>query len=130
MKIGEATEALDISADTLRYYERIKLLPKVGRSTGGVRHYSESDLSRIRYIQQSQKMGFSLNEISELLRFRESPAAARPQVRALAVAKLQKIEDHLRELKALRQEFKALIAQCTESEGQCPIINHLEKVQS
>lgn len=127
MKIGEVTDALEISADTLRYYERINLLPRVGRSVGGVRHYSEKDVGRIRFIQHAQKMGFSLQEIAELLRFRENPGDAKPQVRALAREKLDKIEKHLDELKALRQEFSLLIEQCSASDDDCPILNRLDE---
>ncbi len=126
MKIGEVTEALDISADTLRYYEKIKLLPRVGRTVGGVRHYSRNDLGRIRYIQHAQRMGFSLQEISDLLSFREKPTEAKPQVRELARAKLKRIEEHLRELRALQKEFKSLIGQCAEAEDHCPILERLD----
>jgi DNA-binding transcriptional MerR regulator len=127
MKIGEVTTTLDISADTLRYYERIRLLPRVPRSQAGVRHYSGRDLGRIRFIQQAQKMGFSLQEISGLLDFRESPAQARPQVRALARQKLEKIENRLAELKALRRELSQLIEQCSEAVEDCPILNRLDE---
>jgi DNA-binding transcriptional MerR regulator len=128
MKIGDVTRSLEISADTLRYYERIRLLPSVGRSVAGVRHYSEKDLGRIRFIQQAQKMGFSLQEISELLHFRENPGEAKPQVQELARDKLRKVEIHLDELRALRRELKQLIEQCSSTVEDCPILSRLDKV--
>jgi len=73
MRIGKVVESLDISADTLRYYEKIRLMPKVHRNNGGVRFYSDKDLSRLRFIKRTQKMGFSLEEIAALLSFRENP---------------------------------------------------------
>lgn len=71
MRIGEVVTTLAISADTLRYYEKIRLMPKVQRNNGGVRFYSDKDLSRLRFIKRAQKMGFSLEEITQLLKFRE-----------------------------------------------------------
>lgn len=74
--IGEMTEMTGLSADTLRYYERIELLPAPARSSGGRRIYRERDLGRVRFIQHAQAIGFSLDEVGQLLRFREDPTAA------------------------------------------------------
>lgn len=72
-KIGEVSGLLELSADTLRYYEKIKLLPKVSRNASGVREYDDKDISRLKFIQRAQKMNFSLKEINGLLQMRENP---------------------------------------------------------
>ena len=107
-RIGEVATELGISADTLRYYEKIKLLPRVQRNGAGVRFYSDKDLSRIRFIKRAQKMGFSLDKITQLLCFRENPQQAKPKVRELAHQKLTEIEEHLTELTILRNELRLL----------------------
>jgi len=126
MRIGEVVEELGISADTLRYYEKIALMPKVQRNTGGIRLYSVKDLSRLRFIKRAQKMGFSLEEIAQLLRFRENPQKARPKVRELAHHKLDEIEHHLTELTTLRDELRLLTNLCGASEKGCPILESFD----
>lgn len=126
MRIGEVATTLDISADTLRYYEKIKLMPKVHRNNGGVRFYSDKDISRLRFIKRAQKMGFSLDEITQLLKFRENPQKARPKVRELAHHKLDEIEHHLVELTTLRDELRLLTNLCGASEDGCPILESFD----
>ncbi len=127
MRIGEVAESLQISADTLRYYEKIKLMPKVHRNGAGVRFYSDKDLSRLRFIKRAQKMGFSLDEITQLLKFRESPQKARPKVRELAHHKLNEIEHHLTELTTLRDELRLLTNLCGASAEGCPILDAFDQ---
>lgn len=122
MRIGEVVATLEISADTLRYYEKIKLMPKVHRNNGGVRFYSDKDISRLRFIKRAQKMGFSLDEISQLIKFRENPQKAKPKVRELAHHKLEDIQHHLEELTTLRDELRLLTNLCGSSDKGCPIL--------
>ena len=127
MRIGEVVTTLAISADTLRYYEKIKLIPKVHRNNGGVRFYSDKDLSRLRFIKRAQKMGFSLEEITQLLKFRENPQKAKPKVRELAHHKLEEVEQHLTELTTLRNELRLLTNLCGASKEGCPILESFDK---
>ena len=101
-QIGDVTRQLNISADALRYYEKIHLLLPVSRDTSGLRNYSEKDISRLKFIRRAQRMGFSLEDIGHLLNFREAPQEAKPEVRRLAGEKLAYVEEQLRELKFLR----------------------------
>ncbi len=125
-QIGDVTKRLKISADALRYYEKIHLLQPISRSASGTRNYSEKDISRLKFIQRAQRMGFSLEDIGHLLDFREAPQEAKPDVRQLAGEKLAYVQEHLRELKTLRDELTLLINLCTTSEDGCPIIDGLE----
>ncbi len=126
MRIGEVATTLEVSADTLRYYEKIKLVPKVHRNGAGVRLYSNKDLSRLRFIKRAQKMGFSLDEISQLLKFRENPQKAKPKVRELAHHKLEDIQHHLEELTTLRDELRLLTNLCSDSTSGCPILEGID----
>jgi len=126
-QIGDVSRLLGISADTLRYYEKIRLLPPVGRTDAGIRMYLERDLSRLRFIQRAQKMRFSLKEIAELLKMRDDPQKARDEVRVLTRSKLDEIEEHLGDLQFLRNELQLLLNLCAASEDGCPIIEGMDE---
>ena len=126
-QIGEVTRRLNMSADTLRYYEKIHLLPPISRNSSGLRSYCDKDLSRLKFIKRSQRMGFRLEEISQLLIFREAPQQAKPDIRKLAGTKLADIEAHLKELHVLKNELTLLVNLCTRSKDGCPIIEGLEE---
>ena len=125
LSIGDVSEHTGLSADTLRYYERIGLLPSVQRNAGGQRRYSDNDLGRLRFIRRAQSMDFSLDEISGLLQLREQPGDVRSEVRGMTEQKLRAIETRIRELVQLRDELAGLVEQCRASEGCCPIIEHM-----
>jgi len=126
-RIGDVTRLTGLSADTLRYYEKIGLLPKVARNASGVRLYDEQDLSRLRFIQRAQRMNFSLEEIGMLLKMRENPRDARDEVRQLTAHKLAEVERSLEELTLLRNELTLLLNLCRGSEDGCPIIEGIEE---
>ncbi len=126
-RIGNVTKLLDISADTLRYYEKIGLLPAINRTDSGICVYLDRDLSRLRFIRRAQKMQFSLKEISELLKMREDPQHARDEVRILTRSKLSEVEEHLDDLQFLRNELQLLLNLCTASEEGCPIIEGINE---
>jgi len=125
-RIGDITNLTGLSADTLRYYEKIGLLPRVSRTVSGIRQYEERDISRLRFIQRAQKMNFSLAEIGDLLKMRENPQHARDEVRQLASAKLAEVEERVNELDTLRKELQLLLNLCRASEDGCPIIEKID----
>lgn len=126
MRIGDVAAALAIAPDTLRYYEKIGLIPRAGRTAAGARTYSERDISRLRFIKRAQRMGFSLAAIADLLSFREDPLHAKPQVRAMAQQKLAQIETHLTELTTLRDELRLLGNLCRADADGCPILDAMD----
>ena len=126
-RIGHVTKELGISADTLRYYEKINLIKNIPRNSSGVRIYSNKHLSQIKFIQRAQKMNFTLKEIKDLLQMRVDPQHARTEVRQLAHAKLKDIESHLDDLTTLRNELSLLINLCKGSEDGCPIIEDIDE---
>jgi len=129
-RIGDVKDLLSISTDTLRYYEKIKLLPPIARTESGIRQYDSRDLSRLRFIQRAQKMNFSLAEISNLLKMREDPQHAKNEVRELTASKLKDIESHLEELTTLRNELQLLLNLCRGSAEGCPIIDSIDLKKS
>ncbi len=124
--IGKVARQLAVSVDTLRYYEKIGLLPKVSRTESGIRCYREKDISRLKFIKRAQQMNFTLAEIGDLLKMREAPQHARSEIRQLTANKLEEVEQRLTELDTLRRELTLLVNLCTASEEGCPIIDRIE----
>lgn len=124
--IGEAARSLGVGVDTLRYYERIGLVPRPARTAGNARLYDQQDMSRLRFIRRAQKMDFSLEEIGMLLRMRADPANAREEVRTLTARKLEMVEARLEELTKLRDELRLLLNLCRKGRGGCAILDELE----
>ena len=125
-RIGDVVELLGLSADTLRYYEKCGVLPRVSRTASGIRQYDAADISRLKFIQRAQKMDFSLAEIQDLLSMREDPQHARDEVRQLTAQKLEETQVHLTELTTLRNELQLLLNLCRGSKDGCPIIEGIE----
>jgi DNA-binding transcriptional MerR regulator len=125
-RIGEVRRRLGMSADTLRYYEKIGLLPRVARNGSGVRRYERADLARLKFIQRARLMNFSLDEIRDLLQFRSDPSGSKAQVRELTRRKLDDIGARVDALQSLRRELDLLMDACTESGKSCPIIDGIE----
>jgi len=126
-RIGDISKRLGLTADTLRYYEKIGLLQNINRTVSGTRIYNDKNISRLRFIQRAQKMNFTLTEIKDLLQMREDPQHARAEVRELSHRKLAEIETHLQDLTTLRNELTLLVNLCTGSENGCPIIEGIEE---
>ena len=126
-RIGDVAKKTGLSADTLRYYEKIKLLPRVSRNASGIRVYDDKDISRLKFIQRAQKMNFSLAEISDLLKMRENPQNAKDSVRQLTADKLTDIDKQISELTTLQNELRLLLNLCRGSEDGCPIIDDISK---
>lgn len=109
MTIGQVSKRTGLTADTLRYYEKIGLLQNVQRSGRGIRLYTERDIGSLEFVKRAQKMNFSLAEIAELLTLRNNPAEADAGVRKLAHDKLAAIELQLDAINHLRQELNSMV---------------------
>ena len=129
MTIREASERTGLSADTLRYYERIGLLSRVARNPGGQRRYGNADIARLGFVKRAQAMDFSLDEIGQLLALRDQDGDVRADVRALTEVKLIQIEQRIETLTQLRDELHELVDACHHSESGCPIIAHMDQNQ-
>lgn len=125
--IGDAAQTLDLSPDTLRYYEKIRLIPRVSKNRSGHRVYSEADLARLRFVQRAQRIGFNLTEIGKLLKLRENPIKCSKAIRALAAEKCDSLNEQLEILTRMRDELTLLLNLCTGDSEHCPILDNLEQ---
>jgi len=127
MKIGELSKQTGLPIDTIRYYEQRGLIPVAARTASGYRQYETDDISRLRFIVQSKELGFTLEEISQLLALR-SDGRSCAEVRAVAEAKAGEIEARIRTLSRMRQILLTLAEQCEQSSDTdpCPILKSLE----
>lgn len=125
-RIGDISKQLGLSADTLRYYEKISLLPNVSRNASGIRQYDDKDISRLKFIKRAQRMNFSLKEIRNLLSMREDPQHAKDSVRQLTADKLNDIKIQLADLTTLHNELQLLLNLCRGSEEGCPILDDID----
>ncbi len=126
LSIGKASEVLGLSPDTLRYYEKIGLVPKTSKNPAGRRNYSEKDLARLRFVQRAQRVGFSLAEIGQLLKLRANPVNCSRTVRTMAQAKSDEMQRQMLELTQMQNELTALLSQCTGDKDHCQILEGLD----
>lgn len=125
--IGSAATHVGITPDTLRYYEKIGLVPRPARNAGGRRVYREKDLMRLRFVKRAQALGFSLHDIGRLLRLRENPVKCSKAVRALAQQKRDALVVQLREMERMQRELSLLLNLCPGTGDHCPILDELGK---
>jgi MerR family mercuric resistance operon transcriptional regulator len=119
--ISGLANAAGVGVETVRYYQRRRLLPEPARPPGEVRRYSEEDVKRLKFIRSAQAAGFTLNEIGELIALDASDDRAR--VRALAEARVEAIDEKIAELRQARDALAGLASDCARKRGgPCPII--------
>lgn len=111
MRIGEVGRRLDLNPKTIRYYEEIGLLPKPERTEGGFRTYTPEGVERIDFIRRARALDLSLDEIREMLSFRDQGEAPCPYVLRLLEAKIDEVGRKIAGLRALRQELRELHAE-------------------
>ena len=110
MRIGQLAHASGVSVDTIRYYEKIGLLPRAHRTQSGYREYPGGAANRIRVIRNAVQLGFPLDEIAKVLRVRDAGGAPCGQVRDYAHALVGQIEQRIDELKAERRSMLEMIS--------------------
>ena len=125
MNIGTASEKSGLPSKTIRYYEDIGLM-KAGRANNGYRDYSVQDVHRLRFLQRSRGLGFSVEECRQLLSLYDDKARESAEVKAIAEAKLVEIDRKLAELEGLRDTLRHLVHNCHgDSRPECPIMDGL-----
>lgn len=110
LQSSELAQLAGVSTDTLRYYERLRLLPAAPRSASGYRLFPAQALGRVRLIRGALAIGFSVRELAMILAERDRGAAPCQRVRSLAREKLETVERSLRELQVWRRELKSTLA--------------------
>ncbi len=128
LRIGEVAERSGLSVEALRFYERRGLLGRPARTGSGYRVYEPSVLERLAFIKRAQTIGFSLDEITEILGIRADGESPCHHVRQLARHKLNELDERLRALRRYRRELAKLLQEWDErgaAEGEfCGLIEH------
>jgi DNA-binding transcriptional MerR regulator len=136
-QIGELAKRTDLTIDAIRFYERRKLLSPASRSTGRVRLYTSDAIERLRFVRRMQALGFSLQEIKELMGVRADRAHACSAVREFLKTKLADVAMRIRELQQLDTELNADLRKCNRALKQqrgktfaCPVLEGEERTSN
>lgn len=127
MTVSKLARQAGVNLETVRFYEKQRLLPKPERTSGGHRLYSEDDVGRLRFIQRAKSVGFTLKEISVLARLREDdPAESCEDAMELARRKVTEIDAKIRDLQEMRKALNGFIKSCPEQDlGHCQVMQGL-----
>lgn len=127
LTIGRVAKLAEVNVETIRYYQRRGLLAEPEKPHMGYRRYPADSVKHIRFIKRAQALGFTLEEIAELLRLEKACACA--ETRALAAHKIELIDRKLTGLTAMRKALASLVQQCERKQPAkgCPIIQVLEQ---
>jgi MerR family transcriptional regulator, copper efflux regulator len=125
MRIGKASREAGVNVQTLRYYERRGLLPKTDRLASGYREYDAATVGLVRFIKNAQELGFTLNEIAELITLREHRSRSDEDVRQVATKKIEEMDRRIRQLTKMKDELAALVERCSSArcKDDCVIID-------
>jgi MerR family copper efflux transcriptional regulator len=126
MNIGEAAATSGVSAKMIRYYEEIGLTPPAARTASGYRVYAENDVHTLRFIRRARDLGFSVEEMAELLALWRDRRRASADVKRIALAHVDDLERRMRELQEMATTLRHLAASCHgDDRPDCPIIDGL-----
>ena len=136
-QIGELAKRTALSIDAIRFYERRKLLPPAPRSAGRFRLYTPDAIEHLRFVRRMQGLGFSLQEIKELMGVRADRAHACSAVRQFLETKLADVTVRIRELRQLETELNADLRKCNRALEQqagktcgCPVLEGQERTSN
>jgi MerR family mercuric resistance operon transcriptional regulator/MerR family gold-responsive transcriptional activator of gol and ges genes len=129
--IGRLAKAVGVNIQTVRYYERRRLLTPTARTPSGYRLYGTAEIQRLRFIKNAQSLGFTLEEIAGLLNLRVNSAARCGDVQRRAQGKLARAEAKIKDLEAMSRVLRNLIRSCRSQQptDRCPILKSFEQEQ-
>lgn len=124
--IGDAAKASSVSAKMIRHYESIGLLKEARRTGAGYRLYSRQDVQVLQFIHRARVLGFSLDQIGNLLALWQDKSRASADVRALARGHIDELNKKIAELESMRRTLERLAASCHgDARSECPILDDL-----
>lgn len=128
LTISKLAKAAEVELSTIRYYERRGLVKPASRRSSGYREYGHEAVRRVRFIRHAQKLGFSLDDIAELLALRMSAKGSCADVRRRAQRKVGDIESRIISLNRMRSTLEQLIESCSEKApiSACPILDAID----
>ncbi|MEK7405343.1 MAG: heavy metal-responsive transcriptional regulator [Acidobacteriota bacterium] len=129
LTIGNLAKHAQVNLETIRYYERLGLLPSPPRTQSGYRLFPDDAVRRLQFIRRAQELGFSLKEIRDLLGLRLRPGTRCADVRGRAEAKIAEIDEKIRSLHAMRKALVRLVGACSGRGpvSDCPILESLAR---
>ena len=126
--IGEAAQRSGVSARMVRHYEGLGLLPQVARTESGYRQYDEADIHTLRFIKRSRDLGFSMDEIAELVGLWHNRRRASASVKRIAQKHLGELEQRIADMQSMRNTLAHLVHCCHgDARPDCPILDDLGK---
>jgi len=127
VKIGDVSAASGISERMIRHYEKIGIVPPAARRDSGYRDYDEREVRTLQFIRRARDLGFSIEEIRQLLGLWQDRGRASADVKALALARADELRRKERELRDMRRSLEHLAASCHgDDRPDCPILGGLE----
>jgi MerR family transcriptional regulator, copper efflux regulator len=134
MQIGTIAKKIGLTADAIRFYERSSLLPRPPRTQGGFRQYGESDVETLRFIRRAQGLGFTLNEVRELLELRRSRLQPCAPVCRRLEQKVGDVQRKLADLRKLEHELRTALRTCNKEiskrSAHCPLLTETNQRKS
>lgn len=128
LQIGEAAAAAGVSPKMIRHYEQIGLLPEAARTEAGYRQYGERDVAVLRFIRQARRLGFSMEQIADLIGLWSDSSRASRAVKELAQRHVDDLDAKMRELAAMKEALERLVASCHgDDDPHCAIIDGLSE---
>jgi len=126
LTIGALSKKTGVNIETIRYYEKIGIMPKSQRSEGGNRLYDGQQVKRLSFIRRSRELGFSLDEIRELLKMVDERTFTCAEIAALSQKHLDDIRAKIRDLKKIERHMKEMLSQCRrDNTPECAILDVL-----
>jgi MerR family mercuric resistance operon transcriptional regulator len=127
LTIGVFAKAAAVNVETIRYYQRKGLLPKPEKPYGSIRRYGDSDIARVKFIKFSQRLGFSLDEVAQLLKLEDGTHCA--EAAEIAERKLADIRSRLEDLQRMQAVLSQLTSRCHHQDNDvtCPLITSLQQ---
>lgn len=124
MNIGQAARACGLQAKIIRYYEETGLIPAPGRTEAGYRVYADRHVNTLRFIHRARQLGFSMNDIRQLLTLWQDNSRTSKEIEALAQAYIKVLDEKRAKLRAMQRTLKHLVGHCEGDERpDCPILD-------
>lgn len=127
LTIGALAKAAGVNVETIRFYQRRGLLPETQRPYGSIRRYGAADVARIRFVKSAQRLGFSLDEVAQLLRLEDGAHCS--EAAGIAAQRLADVRARLRDLARMEAVLSRLVGECRAGGGlvSCPLIAALHQ---